>query len=250
MSDEDFFTTPSNEETQQPADEMFGDQQQPQESFDSFASGDDNGFVADDQGFDQQGYVEEQEQEQQDFEQQGYVEEQPMTVYEQQQQEQYTEPPKQVSAIREFEEKRYNALMEKDNESRVQHDKILDEAKNYKAKYIKDREERKDTNSKKNKDDEEIFRSTMETVHENVWENVMKYVDLNKAKSQNKLDKELDDMDEQILGKKKKKKNQQKEEEKTTVKKADQFDHLEVEQKDTTRLRKILLELKAEAPAH
>jgi len=245
MSDEDFFAT-SDETQQQPTDEMFAHEQQEPQSFDQ-------GF--EDQGFDNsQGFDNQVENQGFDSYQEAptgdsFAQEEESAVHEEQPAN-YIETPKQLSAIREYEEKKYQALAEKDNESRVNHDKILEDAKTFKSKCSKDREERKESNSKKNKEDEELFRNTAETVHENVWENVMKYVDLNKTKSQSKLDKELDDMDEQILNKKKKKKNQKEEEEKPVTKKATEFDHLEVEQKDTTRLRKMLLELKAEAPSH
>lgn len=238
MSDEDFFTSSDSFATNpnnNTADDMFGDQQQV--SSDAFGEQNNDEFGEQQQGdfssFQNDSYQEAPVDN-------GFTSSEPVSQSSPQQ--------KQLTAIREYEEKRYTALIEKDKEREQHHKKILDDAKVYKQKWLKDREDRKDSNLKKNREDEEIFRSTMETVHDNVWENVMKYVDLNKAKSQNKLDKELDDMDDQIL-KKKKKKNQKEEEEKKPVQKKIDLD-LEIEQKDTTRLRKILLELKAEAPAH
>ncbi|KAG2383024.1 hypothetical protein C9374_004991 [Naegleria lovaniensis] len=239
MSDEDFFTSSDSfatnpNDNNNTADDMFGDQQQPS----SFDEQNNDGF-GEPQG-DFSSFQNEDSYQEAPVVDNGFASSEPVAESLPQQ--------KQLTAIREYEEKRYTALIEKDKESEQHHKKIVEDAKVYKQKWLKDREDRKDSNLKKNREDEEIFRSTMETVHDNVWENVMKYVDLNKAKSQNKLDKELDDMDDQIL-KKKKKKNQKEEEEKKPVQKKLDLD-LEIEQKDTTRLRKILLELKAEAPAH
>jgi hypothetical protein len=139
---------------------------------------------------------------------------------------------------REWQRQKNQSIQESDDKSEKKHNELRESAAKFKKNLLKEREERTGNNMKKNKDEEEVFISTNKVDHDNVWENVLKYVDIHstgtkKKKPQTPKDDDLDLNDVDLTGKRKGK-----------TQEASDDTIAEDESKDVSRMKKILLQLK------
>ena len=130
---------------------------------------------------------------------------------------------------REWQRQKNQSIQESEDKEDQKQKDIRKAAQAYKQSVLEERSDRISQKSKQNKSDEESFVSTNKVDHDNVWENVLKYVDIHggpkRAKKQ-KLDEE-EDLDE-ITGKRQK----------------PVVEEVEEEIKDVSRMKTILLQLK------
>lgn len=133
---------------------------------------------------------------------------------------------------------RQKRLKERDQKDREERDRNREQAEEYRGQLLREREDRLQINKKKNREQEELFLQSMDNDFENVWENVMKYVDITQnpmaarqkqqRKKRDAVNGEADQEDADSSG---------------------QTEEAEFEQKDVTRLRKLLIQLKNTATA-
>jgi len=176
----------------------------------------------------QQGFDDEEEE----SNNQGYAEYQESATY---------VPPQieQSTPLQEWQRQKNQVIQENDDKSDKKHKEMRSTADKYKQNLLKERSDRTSNTQKKNKEEEEVFVSTNKIDHDNVWENVLKYVDIHSTGSKKKKsvstpkDDDLDLSDVDLTGKRKAK---------TETVDADTV--AEDESKDTSRMKKILIQLK------
>eukprot|EP01080_Neovahlkampfia_damariscottae_P000193 gene193-4439_t len=112
----------------------------------------------------------------------------------------------EISPLRKFEIERDERIEKQRQENAEKHEKLLEDAKAYKENFLSERNELIEKRIKENQDKEKEMEESEKENHDNVWEKVATYVNFSK-------------------------KNEETEENKD---------------KDTSRLRKLLLELKNE----
>jgi len=240
---EDFLNEENAQETQQ--DNNFDDdfdfdgentQQQPENEEEEF-EGDNN-----EQQFDQQ---EEQAEEEQGVVDQTNDDDQHDQFQQQDSYEpayNYEEPAQtsKTTPIQEWRQQKNKLIEELDETSRSKKKQIRQTAEQFIEQYLAEREEKKRNQHKKNLEDEEIFAQTNQVASDNVWENVLKYVDIHGASKKQAASNEesLDDLDKVDLSFKKKGSKGQPEDLEIDI------SVRQAENKDVSRMRKILLTLK------
>jgi len=222
-SDDFGYENNNNAEQSFDDDDNFGENQQQEEQ-------QEGGFDDDFSSSSQQ-----QQQQQEEEEEEEQVEEEPA------QQEEtafsYEEPVQtKTSPLQEWRVQKQKQVDEADEAARKKQQEIRTAAAEYKKKFIKTREEKKDNKHKKNVEEEEIFVQTNQVNHDNVWENVLKYVDIHgtSKKTTAKKEEDLEDLDKVDLSFKKSK----------DVTTEAEVSAITSDSKDTSRMRKILLTLK------
>lgn len=151
---------------------------------------------------------------------------------------------------RDFEKKRDEIVRDKREKSAQAYQKIREDAKKYKEDFLNERKRRLDINHNKNKEQEEVFVNGLAESDGSDWANVFKYVDLTatsqRSKKQTAKQALTEDEEAQLAavvqnatGSRQATPIAPKKDEAKEEKRED-----EVEIKDTSRLRKILLTLK------
>lgn len=145
-----------------------------------------------------------------------------------------------INMCREWKKKREQQVQELDGVSEKKRKELRKAAQEYRKKCLETLQEHKKNTHKRNVEQEEMFVQTNQVSHDNIWENVVKYVDLhgaNKKKKVTKAEDDLDDLDQVDLSFKK-----------TRGQDAASNDAplaIQTEEvKDVSRMRKILLTLK------
>lgn len=227
FGDDDFGSNQQEaeeEEVQHGDDEEQQPESQQQSSFD---------FDNDDNSTSQQQAVETEEVEEEE-EKQGYGEYQESATY---------VPPQieQSTPLQEWQRQKNQTIQDNDDKSEKKHKELRATADKFKKTLLKERSDRTSNTQKKNKEEEEVFTSTNKIDHDNVWENVLKYVDIHstgskkkKSTAQTPKDDDLDLSDVDLTGKRKAK----------TVDAAADGTIAEDETKDVSRMKKILIQLK------
>lgn len=233
-----------NEDVQQQQNNQFdddefgfeGDQQQEQQQHeDEEQQVNDEEQVADEEQYEQQN-----EGFQDDFVQQEQQEQQPEeAAYN------YEEPVQatnKATPLQEWRQQKNKLIDEMDTASRAKKKEIREEAEKYIEQFLAEREDKKASQHKNNVEAEELFVQTNQVGSDNVWENVLKYVDIHggakKQGTTNNNEESLDDLDKVDLSFKKTKGQQ------ASADTQNEISVREAENKDVSRMRKILLTLK------